>query len=89
MAQVRAGIDELDAEIVALLARRFRFVDAAARVKQSRDEVRDERRIAEVIERARKLARDAGVPEELVARFYEQMIETAIAIELRRFDTEK
>src|SRR5438874_10359003 len=89
MAQVRAGIDELDAEIVALLAKRFRFVDAAARVKQSRDEVRDERRISEVIERVRKLARDAGVPEELVAGFYEQMIETAIAIELRRFDTKE
>ena len=89
MAQVRAGIDELDAEIVALLAKRFRFVDAAARVKQSRAEVRDERRISEVIERVRRLARDAGAPEQLVARFYEQMIETAIAIELRCFDTKE
>jgi isochorismate pyruvate lyase len=89
MAEVRAGIDDLDAEIVALLGQRFRFVEAAGRVKRSRDEVRDERRISEVIQRVRKLAREAGVPEELVGRFYGQVIETAITIELQQFDTEK
>ena|SRR5438874_13583227 len=89
MADVRAAIDELDAEIVALLGKRFRFVEAAARVKQSQAEVRDEHRISEVIERVRKLARDAGAPEDLIGRFYEQMIETAITIELQHFDTEK
>ena len=89
MAEVRAGIDELDEEIVTLLAKRFRFVDAAARIKQSRDQVRDDGRISEVTERVRKLARDAHVPEELVGRFYEEMIEAAIVIELQRFDTRK
>ena len=89
MAEVRAAIDELDEAIVALLAKRFRFVDAAARIKQSRDQVRDDSRISEVTERVRKLARDSHVPEELVGRFYEEMIEAAIAIELERFDTNK
>jgi len=41
MAEVRASIDELDDEIVGLLAKRFRFMDAAARIKESRDQVRD------------------------------------------------
>ena len=54
MAEVRAGVDQLDAELVTLLARRFRFMDAAARIKLSRDDVRDEARKAEVIERLYK-----------------------------------
>jgi isochorismate pyruvate lyase len=89
MAEVRAGIDQLDQEIVSLLAKRFRFIEAAARIKQSRGEVRDERRISEVIERVRRLARDAGVPDELVARFYDELIESSIAIEMERFDKRK
>ena len=42
MAEVRAGVDALDQELVALIARRFAFMDAAARIKPSRDAVRDE-----------------------------------------------
>ena len=42
MAEVRAGIDALDLEIVDLLAVRFRFMTAAARIKADRDAVRDE-----------------------------------------------
>jgi isochorismate pyruvate lyase len=89
IAEVRAAIDDLDAEILTLLGKRFRFIEAAARVKNSPAEVRDQTRIAEVIERVRGLARDAAVPEDLVAHFYEEMIETAIAIELQQFKIEK
>jgi isochorismate pyruvate lyase len=89
MAEVRAGIDQLDQEIVNLLARRFQFIEAAARVKQSRGEVRDERRKAEVIERVRAHARNAAIPDDLIGRFYDDLIESSIAIELARFDTKK
>lgn len=89
MAEVRAAIDELDAEIIGLLGRRFRFIEAAGRIKQNRSEVRDDARVAEVIDRARRLARDAGVPEDLVAHFYEEMIEAAIGIELKHFEQER
>ena len=33
MSEVRSGIDALDAQIVALLARRFAYMRAAARIK--------------------------------------------------------
>ena len=46
MTQVRAGVDRLDREIVALLAERFRYMEAAARIKPDRNEVRDEARKA-------------------------------------------
>jgi isochorismate pyruvate lyase len=89
MVEVRSAIDELDAQIIALLGKRFRFVEAAARIKHSPAEVRDESRIAEVLDRVRGLARDAAVQEDLVAHFYEEMIEAAIAIEFAHFKKEK
>ncbi|HEX8583476.1 MAG TPA: chorismate mutase, partial [Allosphingosinicella sp.] len=36
MAEVRAGVDALDAKIVALIAERFGYMDAAARIKPER-----------------------------------------------------
>ena len=53
MAEVRAGVDQVDRELVALLARRFAYMDAAARIKPTRDAVRDEARKAQVIANVR------------------------------------
>ena len=89
MAEVRSGIDALDDEIVKLLVTRFRFIDAAARIKPSREDVRDETRKAEVIERARAAALKAGIPDGLVARMYEMLVEGSITHEFARFDARR
>jgi isochorismate pyruvate lyase len=86
MADVRHGIDALDARIVALIGERFRYIEAAARIKDHRDAVRDETRKAVVIEHATRVARDAGVPEGLVGQIYELLVEASIAHELDYFD---
>ena len=84
--EVRAGIDEIDDAIITLLAKRFRFIEAAARVKEQRETVRDNRRKAEIITRLSRSARSLGLPEELIARLYDQLIEGAIAFEFAKFD---
>ncbi|MCY7398551.1 MAG: chorismate mutase [Sphingomonas bacterium] len=86
MTQVRAGVDDVDRQLVALLARRFGYMDAAARIKPERAAVRDEWRKAEVKAKVDAAAADAGVDRELVARMYEDLIETSIAHELGRWD---
>jgi isochorismate pyruvate lyase len=86
MADVRRGVDAIDEQIVALLAKRFRFMDAAARIKPSREKIRDEARIAEVIDRVRRAARTAAIPEDLIAAIYRQLIEGSIAYELEKFE---
>jgi len=86
MTQVRAGVDDVDRQLVALLARRFGFMDAAARIKPERAAVRDEWRKADVKAKVDAAAADAGVDRELVARMYEDLIETSIAHELGRWD---
>ena len=86
MAEVRDGIDALDAAIVATIGDRFRYIEAAARIKQRRDDVRDETRKAQVIDHAAEVARQVAVPEALIREIYELMIEASIAHELDRFD---
>ncbi|WP_174297214.1 chorismate mutase [Sphingomonas bacterium] len=86
MADVRAGVDALDDAIVELLARRFRFMDAAARIKPERSHVRDEPRKAAVIARVRATAARDGAPAEPIAALYERLVEDSIAYELARFD---
>lgn len=86
MAEVRAGVDALDAEIVALIGERFRYMDAAARIKPDRAAVRDERRKADVLAKVAAHAQSAGVPAEAAAEIYERLIEASIAYELERFD---
>ena len=87
MPEVRAGIDALDAELIALLARRFAYMRAAARIKPSRDAVRDEARKAEVIEGAVALAGAQSLPTELIGRLWEQLVEGCIVYELGEWDS--
>jgi isochorismate pyruvate lyase len=86
MAEVRAGVDQVDRELVALLARRFAYMDAAARIKPDRDQVRDEARKTAVIANARAEAVRLGVPDAVVADLWERLVEASIAYELVAFD---
>ena len=84
--ELRAGVDQIDRELVALLARRFAYMDAAARIKPERGHVRDEARKAEVIGNARVAAEAAGLPGETIADLWERLVEASIAYELAAFD---
>jgi isochorismate pyruvate lyase len=86
MREVRRGVDALDAAIVALIGERFSYMDAAARIKKDRGEVRDEARKAEVIANARAHAAGHGVPDAAAAALWEALVEASIAYELERFD---
>ena len=86
MPDVREGVDQTDRELVALLERRFGYMRAAARIKQSRDTVRDETRKAAVIAAARKEAEDRGLPGDVIAEVWERLVEGSIAYEFEEWD---
>lgn len=86
MAEVRAGVDSIDRDLIALLAERFGYMDAAARIKPSRDAVRDEARKAEVIANVRAGAQAAGLPAGAIAALWDRLVEASIAYELEAFD---
>jgi isochorismate pyruvate lyase len=86
MAEVRAEIDALDREIVALLADRLHYIDEAARLKQHRDQVRDEARIADVLAKVEAEAQRLSADPKVIAAAYRTLIEASIEHELDRFD---
>ncbi len=86
MADVRAGVDATDRELSALLARRFRYMDAAARIKTARTQVRDEGRKAQVIGNAVALAAGHGWPADVASDLWDRLVEASIAYELAAFD---
>ena len=88
MAQVRAGVDCLDRELVALLARRFAYMRAAARIKPERAAVRDEARKAAVIAAAQAEAERLGAPAERIAGLWEMLVESSIAYEFEQWDAQ-
>jgi isochorismate pyruvate lyase len=86
MPEVRAGVDSVDAALMELLAQRFAYMDAAARIKTDRAAVRDEARKKEVIDNAVARASDLGVPVLLVAEFWDRLVEASIAHEFDQWD---
>ncbi|CCW19585.1 Isochorismate pyruvate-lyase [Sphingobium indicum BiD32] len=86
MAEVRAGVDAIDRELVALLGQRFAHMRAAARIKPDRGAVRDEARKRQVIDQACAEAARVGAPVEIVADLWEQLVEASIAYEMEAFD---
>ena len=81
MTEVRAGVDAVDHDLVALLGRRFGYMAAAARIKTDPAAVRDEERKAQVIENVKEHASASGVPEPLVGALWEMLVESSIAYE--------
>lgn len=86
MTDVRAGVDATDRELVALLERRFGYMRAAARIKPTREAVRDEERKAAVIRAAVAEAEARGMPGDVIADIWERLVEGSIAYEFVHWD---
>ena len=87
LADVRAGVDAVDLDLVSLIAERFGYMQAAARIKTERGAVRDEARKRAVIDHAVAEGKARGIPDGLIAALWEQLVEASIAYELRVFDS--
>ncbi|MEO0399976.1 MAG: chorismate mutase [Pseudomonadota bacterium] len=83
MEDVRAGIDELDKKLVALLAMRTQYIEAAARIKETHDDVRVQWRIEDVLAKVGAEAERVGVPKSIVVEGFRAVIEESIAHEGR------
>jgi isochorismate pyruvate lyase len=86
MLQVRQGVDVTDAALITLLAKRFSYMDAAARIKTDRSSVRDEHRKHAVIANAIAAADQMGVPKDIVAAIWEILVEGSISYEMTAWD---
>ncbi|MGX6600842.1 chorismate mutase [Micromonosporaceae bacterium Da 78-11] len=81
LGEIRAAIDELDTDLVGLLARREALVRSAAPLKADVQAVRAPDRVARVIARVRELAVEAGADPDVVERIYRGLIQAYIDME--------
>lgn len=86
MAEVRAGVDALDRQLVDLLAVRQGYMEAAARIKPSRDRVYDADRIEDVVAKVSARAAEAGLSPAIAEPVWRKLVELCIAHELEHWD---
>ncbi len=86
MAEVRAGVDALDQELVGLLAVRQRYMDAAARIKPERGKVYDADRVEDVVAKVKASAQAAGLSDIIAETVWRVLVELCIAYELEAWD---
>ncbi|HXA38650.1 MAG TPA: chorismate mutase [Phenylobacterium sp.] len=86
MVEVRVGVDALDRLLVAVLAERQRYMDAAARIKADRAAVRDNARVEDVVAKVKAAARAAGLSEEIAEPVWRTLVERCIAYEFGVWD---
>ena len=86
MAEVRHGVDALDRALVTLLAERQRYMNAAARIKPSRDVVHDDARIEDVVAKVLAAAGSAGLSPDIAEPVWRTLIDRCIAHEFSVWD---
>ncbi|MFC5346183.1 chorismate mutase [Brevundimonas staleyi] len=86
MVEVRQGVDALDRALVALLAERQRYMDAAARIKPNRDAVYDSDRIEDVVAKVLVSAKAHHLSPEIAEPVWRLLIDRCIAHEFSIYD---
>ncbi len=64
---IRREIDALDRELIALLGRRFGYIQRMSEIKQDPGEARIDSRVNDVLEKVTVLAEDNGLNPDLIA----------------------
>ena len=85
MGEVRAGVDAVDRDLVALLARRQGYMSAAARIKPAASDVRVPWRIEQVVQNVLAEAARAGLDPRIAEPVWRELIERSIAFEAERW----
>jgi len=85
MNDIRNAIDRIDESIVELIAKRSQYVLKASEFKKSEKAVKDSKRVKEVIETKKELAKKYNVSSTLIETIYEKMIEHFIKEEMQEW----
>ncbi len=81
--EVRANIDRIDVQMVALMSERESYVRQAARFKPSVEAVVVPARVEQIIDRVTRQARELGASTMVVERVYRTMIDAMTEMEVR------
>jgi len=84
--EIRAGMDAIDREIVALIARRVEYVRAAAKFKTSSANVAAPERVAAVLKTRREWAEAAGLSGDVMESIYRELVSYCVSEEHKRWE---
>ena len=84
--EIRTGMDAIDREIVALIARRVEHVRAAAKFKTSSANVAAPERVAAVLKTRREWAEAAGLDGDVIEGLYRELVRYCVSEEHKRWE---
>ena len=84
--EVRNNINNIDEQIVKLIALRGHFVNQAAKFKKDTNSVKAPKRVEEVINKVKDLAKSTSANEEILENVYRTMINSFIKAEMKEFE---
>jgi isochorismate pyruvate lyase len=83
--EIRAGMDAIDREIIALLALRVAYVKEAAKFKTSADAVAAPDRVQKVLDTRRDWAVEAGLDGDVVRELYRAIVTYCVGEEKKHW----
>ena len=89
MKEVRNEIDQIDKDLVYLLAKRQKCIENAALVKKERNLIIDKDRIEEVIVNIKEHSSLSGLSTEISEPLWRKLIELSIEHEFKEFEKKK
>lgn len=83
--EIRAGMDAIDREIVALIANRVAYVRAAAKFKTTSANVAAPERVAAVLRTRREWAEAQGLSGDVIEGLYRDLVAYCVSEEHKQF----
>jgi isochorismate pyruvate lyase len=86
---IRAEIDRLDRQVVALLGQRFAYVKAASKFKSSETSVKAPERFQAMLEQRRVWAEEEGLNADAIEKMYRDLVNHFIDEEMKHWQRSK
>ena len=85
MVDIRAEIDRLDRQVLALLGQRFAYVKAASKFKTSETTVRAPERLQAMLQQRRVWAEEEGLNADAIEKLYQDLVNHFIDEEMKHW----
>ncbi|MGL4882061.1 MAG: isochorismate lyase [Waterburya sp.] len=85
MLDIRAEIDRLDRQIIALLGQRFAYVKAASKLKTSQASVKAPERFEAMLKQRRVWADEEGLNADVIEKMYRDLVNHFINEEMKHW----
>lgn len=89
MVDIRAEIDRLDRQVVALLGQRFAYVKVASKFKSSETSVKAPERFQAMLEQRRVWAQEEGLNADVIEKMYRDLVNHFIDEEMKHWQQSK